>query len=327
MQQTIKPTGKQFIKGLVFEQKVESFFSVKYKHPPREYKNGFMFTVGLADRTGEIEVNYWGGRNRESIRGVYDSFKEDDVICVSGIVGEFREKLKIDVNENFGSIRKCTPWEYNIEDFVPKTAEDVKKMASELNEIKNSIKEKHLLELLELFFEDSEFSEEFIRAPAAMFIHHAYIGGLLEHTLHVARLCETMHKIYPQLNRDLMLCGAILHDIGKIREFRVTTNIKISEEGMLKGHIILGEGMVSEKIKTVKGFPDNLGIKLCHIILSHHGSGEYGSPKEPQFPEAVAVYYADEYDSKVDQYVKAKEGADTEDFRIYSKRLGELYVK
>lgn len=317
---------KQFVKDLEFGKKVESKFSVKYRHPPREYMNGFMFVVGLADKTGEIEAMYWGGKNLEKVRNVYESFREGDVVYVLGVAGEFRDKLKIDVNEGEGSIRKTE--EYEIEDFIAESERNVEEMASELREIINSISSSHLKSLLNCFFGDSKFFEEFKKAPAAMYIHHACIGGLLEHTLGVVKLCGAACSIYPQMDRELVVTGAILHDIGKLRELRVTTNIKISEEGMLRGHIIIGDELVQKKIKSIEGFPEALRLKLSHIILSHHGSNEYQSPKEPQFPEAVAVHYADEFDAKLYQYMEIKEKAkESNDFRAYSKRLGGVYLK
>jgi 3'-5' exoribonuclease len=314
----------QFICDLKFGDSVKGCFSVKYKHPPKEYKNGFMFTIGLADKTGEIEATYWGGKNKEKVRQIYDQFKEGDVISITGVVGEFRNRLKIDINEE-NEIKKST--EYRLEDFVPKTEKNVDEMLLELREKISLIKNPNLRALLEAFFNDNDFVQKFKTAPAAMYIHHAYLGGLLEHTLNVVKLCQSTHKLYPQLNLDLLLAGSLLHDIGKTKEFVVTTNIKVSEEGMLRGHIVLGEEMMLKKVNKIPNFPRNLKMKLSHIILSHHGETSFGSPKQPQFAEAAAIYYADECDSKVNQYIKAKEMATTEDFRTYTKRLGEIYLK
>lgn len=317
---------KQFVKDLELGKKVESKFSVKYRHPPREYMNGFMFVIGLADKTGEIEAMYWGGKNLEKVKNVYENFREGDVVYVSGIVGEFRDKLKIDVNEGEGIVRKTD--EYGIEDFIAESEKSIEEMASKLKESINSIGDSYLRSLLNSFFGDARFFEEFKKAPAAMYIHHACIGGLLEHTLGVVKLCEAACSIYPKMDRELVLTGAILHDIGKLKEFKVTTNIEISEEGMLRGHIIIGDELVQEKIKNIRGFPEALRLKLSHIILSHHGSNEYQSPRKPEFPEAVAVHYADELDAKLYQYMEIKEKAkESNDFRAYSKRLGEVYLK
>jgi 3'-5' exoribonuclease len=315
---------KQFISDLKFGERVNSKFSVKYKHPPKEYKNGFMFTVGLADKTGEIEATYWGGKDEKVVKLLYDGFGENDVVIITGAVGEFRGRLRIDINEG-DKIEKCT--EYNFEDFVSKTDKDIEAMTGELLAIASSVKNSYLKSLLDSFLNNPSFLRKFKLAPAAMYIHQAYIGGLLEHTLNTAKLCKYMHALHPQLDLDLMLTGAILHDIGKIKEFIVTTNIKVSEEGMLRGHIILGEEMVMKKINHIPDFPENLRMKISHMLLSHHGDGEFGSPKKPQFAEAAAVYHADECDSKIHQYIKQKEAATTEDFRTYSKHLGEIYLR
>jgi uncharacterized domain HDIG len=338
--------SKQFIVDLKYGNKVSSLFSVKYKHPPKQYKNGFMFTAGLSDRTGEIEATYWGGTDISKLQKIYDSFGVYDVVYISGLVGQFKSKQKIDINEEKGAIRKTD--DYDIEDFVGRTEKNIGELILQLSEIIGSISNPHLKALLNSFFDDVDWLEEFKNAPAAMYIHQAYIGGLLEHSLNVAGICKAIWSIYPTLDKDLLLTGAILHDIGKIKEFQITTNIRITEEGMLRGHISLGEEMLLDKIKEIEEgsgryhpsgsieawssddetiFPEVLKFKLLHIMLSHHGRGEYGSPKEPQFPEAAAIYYADECDAKVFQYVQIKEEAATEDFRTYSKRLGQIYLR
>ncbi len=316
----------QFISDLKEGDAVNSAFSVKYKHPPEAYKNGFRFEVGLADRTGEIELKYWGGADKEKVEALYKEFKVDDVVEVSGKTSAFKGVAEIHINEGAGSIRKIA--EFDIADFIEKSAEDSGKLAAEmLNEIKG-MKNGHLRRLMEAFFNDSKFMAQFRSAPAAMYMHHATIGGLIEHTSHVLRLCREICRIYPALDKELLISGAILHDIGKIQEFSIGTNIKQTEEGMLRGHIAIGEEAVLARIKEIRDFPNELKIKIAHMMLSHHGVKEYGSPQEPSFPEAAAVYYADEMDSKVDQFVKIKKETKTEDFRIYSKKLERgIYLK
>ncbi len=316
---------KQFIKDLKNGDEVDSLFSVKYKHPVTTYVKGFRFQFGISDKTGELQVTYWGGQNKDTIDRVYRGFSENDVIHIKGITGEYKEKLKIDINDGKGIIEMTK--EYNQEDFVPVTEKDIEEMYSELKKYIGNVKNSHLKTLLDLFFEDEVFVKVFKKSPGAMYIHHGYIGGLLEHSLGVVKLCDRIFDIYPSLDYDLLITGAVLHDIGKIKEFEVNTNIQISEEGMLRGHIVIGNEMLLEKINKIPGFPNLLKMKLSHIILSHHGKLEYGSPRTPQFPEAAAIYYADEFDSKIFQYVKLKQDADTEDFRIYTKRFGGLYLR
>jgi len=318
---------KQFIKDLKNGEFVKSFFSVKYKHPPKDYKNGYMFTLGLADKTGEIELTYFGGTDKQKVDEIYNGIKEGDVIFTKGYANDYKGKLKISVNKGPENIRKAKPEEYNLDMFIPVTNQNVEKMFSEIKSKIDSITNVHLRKLLSKFFEDSQFVAAFKKAPAAMYKHHACMGGLLEHVWGVVRLCETEAEIHPSLDRDLLLTGAILHDIGKIKEFIVTTNIKQSEEGMLLGHVLIGEQMILEKINTIDGFPEMLKNKLLHIIISHHGKKEYGASIEPAIPEAVVVFLADMLDSQVTQYIRAKKDANTEDFRTYNKSLGSIYLK
>lgn len=317
---------KQFIDALKQGERVESFFSVKYKHPVAAYKNGFMFVLGLADRSGEIELSYFGGKDRGDVQKLYDSIKTDSVVFASGQVGEFRNKAVINIDFGRDSLRPAQGGEYKLDDFVPTTNQDINAMMSMLQSTIASVKNPHLNALLDSFFGDEKFAEAFRSAPGAMYIHHACVGGLLEHVWGVVQLCETMARIHPSLDRDLLLTGAILHDVGKIAEFEVTTNIRVSRQGMLRGHISLGEEMLIERMSGMEGFPDELRSKLLHIIISHHGKRENGTTKEPQFPEAATIYHADDFDAKITQYIRAKKEAKTEDFRMYHKKLGEIYL-
>ncbi len=317
---------KQFVSGIVFGDAVSDVFAVKYKHPVREYKNGFSFQAGLADRTGEIELSYWGGIDKPAVQAIYDSFKEDDVLFVNGMASEYRGSTKIDVNEGKGKISRVSS--YEAADFVPKSESDSNALLEGIRAEIDGMQNPHIKALLNSFFRDEAFAKEFAFSPGAISIHHAALGGLIEHTSQVLRICACTCEIFPSMDRDLLVAGAILHDVGKIKEFRVTTTIRQSEEGMLRGHIAMGEEMVLARIAKIPDFPDTLKMKLAHIMLSHHGEPDYGSPKRPTFPEAACVHYADMLDAQVDQFLRLKEDADTEDFRTYSKRLErEIYLK
>lgn len=312
---------KQYINELAEGQLVDSLFSVKYKKPIAPYEGGFRFVIGVSDKTGEVEVYYWGGGSEEKVKKIYEGFKEGEVVRVKGVAGKFREKLKIDVNEGSGSIEPSAS--YSLEDFVPKSEKSIEGMKRELEDVVESIRDGEYRRLVKEALKKNE--ERFCTWPAAMYMHHAYIGGLLEHTLNCCRMAEVVAEIYA-LERDLLITGILLHDIGKIKEFEVSTNIKVGEEGMLRGHIIIGEEMVREVGKEL-GIDERKLNKVCHIVISHHGFREYGSPKEPQFPEAVATHYIDMLDSKTYQYIKAVEESNTEDFRRYKKGLGEIYLR
>ncbi|MDD2778226.1 MAG: HD domain-containing protein [Methanocellales archaeon] len=316
----------QFVKDLRMGDNVDTLFAVKYKKPPREYTSGFWFEFRVSDNSGEITAKYWGDRNEEQVKEIYEIFQTNDVVHITGRVSEFRERLEIALDTT-STIRRCGPSEYDIGDFVAKTSKDTDQMMREIMEIVDFVNNPHLKSLLHSFFDDLEFAEKFRNCPGSMHRHQNYIGGLLEHTLNVVKLCNSIHMLHPSLDKDLLLTGAILHDIGKIKEYAVTTSIDISEEGMLRGHLIMGEQMVLDRIERLENFPDILRLKLAHILLSHHGHNEYGSPKKPQFPEALAIYHADECDAKVDYCIRLKKEAETEDPWIYTKDFNHIYLR
>ncbi|MCD6547634.1 MAG: HD domain-containing protein [Nanoarchaeota archaeon] len=319
---------KQLIKDLKEGERVRSFFSIKYKHIPKEYSKGYMFTLGLADKSGEIELTFFGDENLQKVTELYEQLKEDNIIFVEGIANSYKGKLKIVVND-LNSIRPAKEGEYQLSDFIYVSNQDIEELFSYIMKKKDEVKNEKIKELLNYFLKDEQFVKKFKKCPAAMYKHHACVGGLLEHTWGVLKICETMKKLHPSLDNDLLIAGAILHDIGKLEEFRVTTNIKISEKGMLLSHVYIGAEMVSEAIKAIGDFPVVLKNKLIHIILSHHGELEFGALKKPEFPEAVAVALADRIDSQITQYILLKKNGleTTEDFRIYSKDHGEIYLK
>ncbi len=317
----------QFVQDLKEGDEVDSLFSVKFKKPPKAYSKGFMFEVRMADRSGEITAKYWGPKDEATVRSLYHSFESDDVIRVRGTVSSYRDALEISISQDKkGHIERLAKGDYDILDFIAQASRDIDQMMSQLNSHIRKVQNRHLQSLLSLFFSDEEFVARFKAAPASMWLHCNWIGGLVEHTLNVVQICEFLAKQYPKLDRDLMLTGALLHDVGKLEEYEVTTNIDVSEDGMLRGHIIIGAEMVSKACDKVEGMPKNLKLKVVHLVLASHGQPEFGSPKRPQFPEAVAVHFADEADAKLEQFIAAKEGAETEDPWVYNKRLGHIYL-
>ncbi len=304
---------------------LRSTYSVKYKKPVHKYKNGFMFTLGLADRTGEIEAKYWGDRDEEKVKTIQKKIKPGDVLEVRGTVSKFKGSTQINIEG--GGLRKTD--DYNIEDFVKRSDKDLDDLYARFKERIDAIESPDLRRLIGVFMDDEDFMEEFKKAPAAMFYHHDYIGGLLEHTLHMMELGEKVSEHHDGLDKDLLTVGCFLHDIGKMREFEVTTNIKQCREGLLTGHITLGQEILLEKLEKLDEFPENLKYKLLHIIVSHHGKNEYGAVKEPMFPEALAIHYLDELDSQTIQMLDLKENADTDDFHKWTgkNRFGQIYLE
>ncbi len=317
----------QFVKDLKEGEEVETTFSVKFKKPIRRYARGFMFELRLSDRSGEITAKYWGQKEEDAVRKVYASFDANDVVHVKGLASSYRDVPEIAISpENKGRIMRVELSCIDLTDFVDVSDTDLGVMRQEITQAISSVQNAHLHHLLELVFVD-EFMDQFVKAPASMWLHCNWVGGLAEHTLNVMRTCEFLSKSYPELDRDLLVTGALMHDIGKVLEYDVKTSIDVSEEGMLRGHIIIGAEMVSRACDLIEGMPDSLRLKIIHMVLSSHGELEFGSPKKPQFPEAVALNFADNIDAKLEQYIVAKDNAQTEDPWIYHKKLGHIYLR
>ncbi len=315
----------QFISELKPGDIVNDMFAVKFKKPPKRYEAGYYFEIRLSDRTGEITAKYWGS-SEENVTKIYESFGKGSVIHISGIVTEYKNKPEISIEEK-NIFKVLDKDQYFLEDFIGFTKKDINKMKEELLSFSEKVKNYYLKKILDMFFQDKNFMEKFCSSPAAMHYHQNYFGGLLEHTLNVTKIVSTIYELHPEMDYDLLITGALLHDIGKIKEFEYDTSIDVSREGMLLGHIILGNEMVQEKIKQIEGFPEILSLKLQHIILSHHGRNEFGSPKEPQLPEAMAIHLADELDAKLDLMIRFKSEARTEDPWIWTRIFGHIYLE
>ncbi|MEA3378010.1 MAG: HD domain-containing protein [Nanoarchaeota archaeon] len=312
----------KLIKNLKVGEIVDDIFVVKFKKPVQEYSRGYKFELRIGDSSGEIMLKFWGDNNKEFIEEIYNSIKKDSIIFIKGIVNQYNRRLEISVN-NPTAIKKCQ--DYSPEDFILTTEKNIEIMFGELMGIIKSIETPLYKQILNSFFDDSKFVKKFKFSPAAMYKHHGWLGGLLEHTLNVVNLCRSFLAVHKDMDKDLLLTGAILHDLGKIKEFEVLSSIKVSKLGMLKGHIILGSEIISKRMDEL-GIKEEDGLKLIHIILSHHGKMEYGSPKLPAFPEAIAVYYADDIDAKLTQMIKTKKEAITEDDYVFTKDFGNIYL-
>lgn len=260
-------------------------------------KNGKPYdNVILQDRTGTIDAKVWEP-NSAGI-GEFDSL---DYIEVYGEVNNFQGALQINVKR----IRVCQEGEYNPADYLPVSSKDIEGMYKELLSYIDSLQNRYLKMLLEdMFKKDEKFIQTFKKSSAAKTVHHGFIGGLLEHTLSVTKLCDFYCKSYPLLNRDLLLAAAICHDIGKTKELSAFPENDYTDEGQFLGHIIIGCEIVAERIRNIDGFPVILANELKHCILSHHGELEYGSPKKPAIMEAVALNFADNTDAKMQTFTE-----------------------
>ncbi len=260
-------------------------------------KNGSLYIQAqLSDRTGMIDARMW-----DASTPFFESLGNDTFLKIKGRTEIYQNKIQLIIKQ----ISKTSQEEIKLEDYLPGTEQDVDKMFAELKQIAGSIKQSHLKSLLNLFFNDKDFCRGFCSAPAAVQYHHAFLGGLLEHTLSVAKLGSNIAPLYPSLSRDLLICGIILHDIGKISELCYEKSFHYSDEGQLIGHLISGVLMVEEKAKQIDDFPKTLLDLLRHLILSHHGEYEWGSPKLPMTLEALVLHYLDNIDAKIHAFDKA----------------------
>ncbi len=311
---------KKDIINLSVGEDIKDIFVVKFKKPLEKYSRGWRFELRLGDRTGEINAKFWGPEDKVTVDELYNAIKKDDVVLVHAHVSEYKNQKELTISD----IKVVNDYpEYA---FIGKAKRPTEDMYKELVEKINSIQDDDIKRLLvSIFIDDEEIREKFKRSPAAIFKHHNYIGGLLEHTLEVLTILETFMKIHSELDRDLTIAGGMLHDIGKINSFEVTNNISISKYERVEGHITIGISMVTKKMDELN-FPDEKRLKLIHIILSHHGQNEYGSPKTPMFPEALAVHYADLASSQLENMITFKQNARTEDDFIYSHDFGNIYL-
>ena len=244
----------------------------------------------LRDSSGVIRAKLW-----ECDRHPLD-FEVEDIVEVDGVVEDYQGTAQIRVRK----IAKCASGDVDLLDYLPRSRRDPAEMYATLIERLERMPEGPLRALLLSIMEDASISEKFQRAPAAMSYHHAFLGGLLEHVLSLVQLGDQMCDHYPFLGRDLLLAGLVLHDLGKIEELSFSCGFRYSTRGQLLGHISIGLEMVQEKMRQIAGFPAELKSQLEHIILSHHGKLEFGSPKEPMFPEALLIHFLDEIDSKLE---------------------------
>ncbi|MEG1992455.1 MAG: HD domain-containing protein [Acetivibrio sp.] len=269
------------------------------------------YSLLLQDKTGTLDAKIW-----ELSNGI-ENFDQMDYISIQGQVTSFQGALQLNVNR----VRKCQEGEYDPKDYMPVSKKEIKVMYQELLELIETVKEPHLKKLLESFFvEDKSFIKIFKDHSAAKSVHHGFIGGLLEHTLGVTKMCEYMATAYPILNRDLLITAAIFHDIGKTDEISEFPLNDYTDDGQLLGHIYMGAEMLGSRIRTIPGFPIKLASELKHCILAHHGELEYGSPKKPAIVEAIALSFADNADAKIQTMTEILEGAgDNTDWLGYNR--------
>ena len=277
-------------------------------------KNGKPYdTAILQDKTGNMDAKIWDPGSA----GI-DDFDALDFIEVNGDIVSFQGALQVNVKR----IRRCSEGEYDPSEYLPTSKKDRNEMYGQLKELIASIEDTYCRQLLEkMFIEDKEFVQAFGTSSAAKSVHHGFVGGLMEHTLSVAKLCDYYCTQYPILKRDLLLTAAICHDIGKTKELSLFPENDYTDEGNLLGHIVMGSEMISDVAKQISGFSPTLLGELKHCILSHHGELEFGSPKKPALIEALALNFADNTDAKMETFTELLETTDQTGWLGYNRML------
>ena len=296
---------KTYMNEIKENDNVESLFLVKEKSSGITKTGNIYLKLKLVDRTGEMEGRIW-----TSVDTFVHCFEKDDYVHVVGKSVSFQEHLQFNITD----IQKVGEEEIIFSDFFPVAEKDIEEMFQSLIEISDRVINPHLRQLIKLFWEDESFVKLFKIAPASKWLHHNYLGGLLEHTLSVVELVLKNATHYSGLNLDLLLTASMLHDLGKVDELSYHRSFDYSDQGRLLGHIILGIERVEDKIRHLPDFPKNLSTLLKHLLLSHHGQYIWGSPKRPMTLEAVMLHYLDDMDAKmngIQQFIKkqAPEGS------------------
>lgn len=308
-----------YLKDIRSGDKIASSFLVAEKSLAHSQKGLPYLNVRLKDKTGEVDGKVWD--NAHALDAV---FKKGDVIFIEGRTQTFRNSLQVSIL----TARTLTAEEFNPSDYLPVSNLDVDAMFNEMMAYVETMDSAWLKTLLHAFFSNAETADRFKRAPAAKGFHHIYLGGLLEHTLSVVKLLDQAAAHYPKLNRDLLLAGGVLHDIGKIDEFSYDSIIEYSDEGRMIGHLVMGVEMIDKKISGIDGFPPRLALELRHIILSHHGEFEFGSPKRPKTKEALVVHFMDDLDAKLNAFdlIVEADAANTDSEWTPYNRFFERYL-
>lgn len=309
----------KFIKEMREGERVSSIYLCKHKQGAVT-KNGKAYeNVILQDKTGTVDGKIWDPNSH----GI-DEFDSLDYIEVVGDVISFAGALQMNIKR----VRKVSEGEYEPSDYLPVSQYDREVMYGELVQFIESVKNPWLGGLLRMFFvEDKEFVKTFVFSSAAKTVHHSFVGGLLEHTLSVVRMCEHFADTYQYLNRDLLISAAIFHDMGKVREISVFPMNDYTDDGQLLGHIVMGAEMLHDGMARIEGFPEGLGRELKHCMLAHHGELAYGSPKKPALGEAVALNLADNADAKLQTMRELLDGAKDQGEWLGYNRLFETNIR
>ena len=279
-------------------QEIETFLLLTKKEL-REGKSDMYLRLEFTDKTGPVNGNVWNNAQL-----AMEGYIVGDVVKVRGMVQSYKDQIQLNVKK----IRKAEPEEYDLKDYIPETKKNVKNLSDELFALINSVKDETIKQLLLSIFDDKELLGKFLRCPAAKGWHHNFVGGLLEHTVSVTKICDFASTLYP-VNRDELIAGALLHDFGKIYEYMIMPSIEFTDEGRLLGHIVMADQLIVKKAGEINLFSPHTLLKLRHLILSHHGEMEKGAVKVPMTVEAVVLHFADNLDAQTTGVMQMIEAA------------------
>ena len=285
----------KYISSLREGERINEIYLCKSKQTAMTKAGKPYDNVILQDKTGTLDAKIW---DTGSV-GI-EEFDAMDYVAITGDITSFQGNLQCSIKR----ARKVSEGEYDPADYLPVSKKDIEEMYKELMALIQSVKNPYLGKLLHMFFDNEEFAKRFKFHSAAKSVHHGFVGGLLEHSLSVAKNCDFFAGNYPVLNRDLLITAAIFHDVGKLKELSVFPENDYTDVGQLLGHIVIGSEWISDTIKKIDGFPVVLANELKHCILSHHGELEFGSPKKPALIEAVALSFADNIDAKMETFTE-----------------------
>ena len=258
----------------------------------RQKKTGEPYlSLVLSDRTGELDAKMW-----DNVAEVMNAFERDDFVRVKGLLQIYNNRPQFTIHK----VQRVEESAVDLADYLPASQRDPREMLAELRGVAAGMGNAHLRGLVEAVLGDEDVAARLLKAPAAKFIHHAYLGGLLEHILSLCNMCRLAARNYPAVDLDLVLAGAVLHDIGKIYELSYERSFGYTSEGQLLGHIAIGLRLIDRKLELTPDFPARLRTLVEHLVLSHHGALEFGSPKLPMFPEAMLLHYLDDLDAKME---------------------------
>jgi 3'-5' exoribonuclease len=280
-----------YVKELEPDQTITGSFLVCSKEIRQKKTGDPYLSLLIGDRTGELDAKMW-----DNVAEVMETFERDDFVKIKGLLQIFHNRPQLTIHK----IRLLDDSEVDFTDYFPASTRDPEEMWRELRQFVAEVGNPHLRKLLEALLDDDDIARRYRIAPAAKQIHHAYLGGLIEHVLSLCHLSRLAAGHYRNIDVDLLVAGAVLHDIGKIHELSYERGFSYSAEGQLLGHMLLGVRMVYEKLHDIPDFPPRLRSLVEHMIISHHGRLEFGSPKVPVFPEAMLLHYLDDMDSKME---------------------------